>query len=60
MILVITSKHAVPNLTVEEARPGFKGFGKDGRTEEMTPGDMEAEREGLSCKADPLVYSRIF
>ncbi|KHG13869.1 RNA-binding 47 [Gossypium arboreum] len=35
-------------------------FIEDGRTEEMSPGDVEAEHEGLSCEADPLVYSRIF
>ncbi|KAK8367190.1 hypothetical protein V6Z12_A02G169300 [Gossypium hirsutum] len=32
----------------------------DDHTEEMTPGDVEAEREGLSFEADPVVYSRIF
>ncbi|KAG8499717.1 hypothetical protein CXB51_006368 [Gossypium anomalum] len=35
-------------------------FTEDGRTEEMTPGDVEAESESLSCEADPLVYSKIF
>ncbi|KHG13205.1 Protein ECT2 [Gossypium arboreum] len=29
--------------------------GQDGRTEKMTPGDVEAERKGLSCETNLLV-----